>query len=302
MQLRCVLLWSVLAAMLFDTGPAWADDLCPESSKKSAANAQLKQAEELERAGKLREAYAAAAKVDADCVADYPRHDGLKKRLAKAMGAEDEKKGNFQGAFDWYVSAQSPADAGRMQRKLVDAKPDDINTVSRAIDYFRRQNDAAQEKAMRAHALKNVEKALAEEEKLFAGITKDSRQALEAARNWAFYAQTGEDRIRARAAKRGETLGAEEGRKFLGLAIEYYERAQQPDHVKKVREKARMLAKKHEAKGEGEIAADYYVLAGDSSRAEAVQKDTEQRHEQAEEARKKTFKKEQADLEKALGF
>ncbi len=284
------------------SAPAWADSLCAEKAMQAAADTQLKKAEELERAGKAREAYAVAAKAGSDCVSDSKRHEGVKQRTAKAIGAEDEKKGRLTEAFEWYVRAQSPTDAGRMQRKLVEAKPDDINTVSHAIDYFSQQNDKTQEQAMRAHALKNVEKALAEEENRFASFTKDSLQELGRARDWAYYAKGGDDRIRARAAQRGDTLAVEEGRKFLNLAISYYQQADRPDGVKKVRDKALALAKRHEAKGEGEIAAEFYAMAGDAKQAEAVQKQTEQRQAQAEEGRKKTFKKEQADLEKALGF
>ena len=148
----------------------------------------------------------------------------------------------------------------------------------------------------------SVEQALAEEEKRFASVTKDSLHELGRARDWAYYAKTGEDRIRARAAQRGDTLAVEDGRTFLRLAMSYYEQADRPDGVSKIREKARMLAKRHEAKGEGEVAAEFYSIAGDDKQAETVQKQTEQRQAQAEEGRKKTFKKEQADLEKALGF
>ena len=284
------------------SAPAWADSLCAEKAMQAASDAQLKKAEDLERAGKPREAYAVATKADSDCVSDYTRREGLKQRTAKAIGAEDEKKRNLTDAFEWYVRAQAPADAGRMQRKLVETKPDDINTVSHAIDYFSQQHDKTQEQAMRAHALKNVEKALAEEEKRFASFTKDSLQELGRARDWAYYAKAGDERIRARAAKRGDTLAAEEGRKFLHLAISYYEQANRPDSVKTVREKALALAKRHEAKGEGEIASELYAIAGEARKGEAVQKQTEQRQAQAEESRKNTFKKEQADLEKALGF
>ncbi|HNN40970.1 MAG: hypothetical protein JSR64_14435 [Nitrospira sp.] len=294
----------LICAMAFGlwNTPAWADSLCADKALQATADAQLKKAEELERAGRPREAYAAAAKADSDCVSDTKRHDALQQRTAKAIGVEDEKKSHLQDAFEWYVRAQAVADAGRMQRKLVDTKPDDINTVSHAIDYFSQQNDKAQEQAMRGHALKQVEKALAEEEKRFASFTKDSLHELQLAKNWAYYAKAGEDRIRARAAQRGDTLAAEEGRKFLHLAISYYEQADRPDGVKTIREKARLLAKRHEAKGEGEIAAEFYAMAGENKQAETVQKQTEQRQAQAEEGRKKTFKKEQADLEKALGF
>lgn len=300
-QIRSLHLVLVGAMGLWST-PVWADSLCAEKALQAAADAQLKKAEDLERAGKLREAYTAVAKADSECVSDYKRHDALKHRAAKAIGAEDEQKANFKDAFEWYARAQSFADAGRMQRTLVETKPDDINTVSHAIDYFSQQNDKAQEQALRAHALKNVEKSLVEEDKRFASFTKDSLQELGRAQDWAYYAKSGDDRIRARAAQRGDTLATEEGRKFLRLAISYYEQADRQDGVKKVREKALALAKRHEAKGEGEIAAEFYAMAGHDTQAEVVQKQTEQRQAQAEEGRKKTFKKEQADLEKALGF
>ena len=296
--------WHLVCAVALGLSgtPVWADSLCAEKALQAAADAQLKKAEELERAGQPREAFSAATKANGDCVSDTQRHEGVQQRTAKAIGAEEEKKARLEDAFTWYVRAKAPADAGRMQRRLVEAKPDDINTLSHAIDYFSQQNDKAQEEAMRAQARKNVEQALAEEEKRFASFSKDSLHELGRARDWAYYAKTGEDRIRARAAQRGDTLAAEDGRKFLRLAMSYYEQADRPDGVKKIREKARMLAKRHEAKGEGEIAAEFYAMAGDDKQADTVQKQTEQRQAQAEEGRKKTFKKEQADLEKALGF
>ena len=296
--------WHLVCAVALGLSgtPVWADSLCAEKALQAGADAQLKKAEELERAGQPREAFSAATKANGDCVSDTQRHEGVQQRTAKAIGAEEEKKARLEDAFTWYVRAKAPADAGRMQRRLVEAKPDDINTLSHAIDYFSQQNDKAQEEAMRTRARKNVEQALAEEEKRFASFSKDSLHELGRARDWAYYAKTGEDRIRARAAQRGDTLAAEDGRKFLRLAMSYYEQADRPDGVKKIREKARMLAKRHEAKGEGEIAAEFYAMAGDDKQADTVQKQTEQRQAQAEEGRKKTFKKEQADLEKALGF
>jgi hypothetical protein len=284
------------------TSSSWADSLCPERSRQAAADAQVKQAEDLERAGKVREAYTAAGKADGDCVSDYKRHEALKKRAARAIAADEEKKGRFADAFDWYERGQSIADAGRMQRKLVETNPDDVNTVSRAIDFFVRQQDSAQEKALRAHALNNVEKALAAEEKQFAAVTRDSLQELGLARDWSSYAKAGLDRVRARAGKRGDILAAEDGRKFMNLALRYYAVAGDPAKELRVREKARVLARQYEGKGEGEIAAEYYEIAGDSGRASAVRKQTEAREQQTEDSRKKTFKKGQQDLEKSLGF
>jgi len=290
----------VIAAVIgFWGSTVWADSLCPDTVQQTAADTQLKQAEDLDRAGKVREAYGAAGKVNSECVTDYKRHDALLKRTAKALGAEGEKKGQWQEAFDWYERAQSQSDAGRMQRKMVEAN---INTVSHAIDYFKNHNDVAQEKAMRTHALKNLEKALAAEEKSFASVAKNSLTELELAKDWSYYAQAGEDQVRARAAKRGDIVAAEDGRKFLELALSYYDCAQQSDKAKKVRDKARALAQQRESKGEGKVAAEYYAIAGDSSKASAVQQQAEAREQKVEESRKKTFKKDQDDLEKALGF
>ena len=42
----------------------WADSLCPDTVQQTAADTQLKQAEDLERAGRVREAYGAAGKVN----------------------------------------------------------------------------------------------------------------------------------------------------------------------------------------------------------------------------------------------
>ena len=293
----------VMAAVIgFWGSTVWADSLCPDPAQQTAADAQVKQAEVFERAGKAREAYGAAKKANFDCVIDYNRHEALLKRTAKVVGAEEEKKGQLSEAFEWYERAQSQADAGRMQRKMIESKPNDINTVSHAIDYFRHHHDAAQEKAMRAHALKNVGKALAAEEKSFASVGKNSLSVLGLAKDWSYYAQAGEDQVRARAANRGDIVAADDGRTFLKLALSYYDFAQQPDKAQKVRDKARALAKQYESKGECVVAADYYVIAGESGKAAAVQKETEVREQKVEDFRKKTFKKDQDDLEKALGF
>lgn len=302
MKMTGIVSFVIAGVVILGVSTAWADSLCPDKAQQAAADALVKQAEDFERAGKAREAYVSAKKANVDCVTDYNRHEALLKRTAKVVGAEEEKKGQLNEAFAWYERAQSVESAGRMQRKMVEAKPNDIITVSHAIDYFKNHNDAAQEKAMRTHAMKNVEKALAAEEKSFASVAKNSLTELALAKNWSDHAQAGEDRVRARADKRGDTVAAEDGRKFLELALSYYDRAQQANKAQKVRDKARALAKQFESKGEGVVAADYYGIAGDGNKASDVQKETEIREQKAEESRKKTFKKDQDDLEKALGF
>ena len=281
----------------------WADDICEGGgAAKAKADAQVKQAQDLEKAGRAREAYSAASKANADCASSITGLDGVKKRTAKIVAADEEKKSRFKEAFDWYQLSGSPTDAGRMQRKLVETKPDDINTVSHAIDFFHQISDAAQEKDMRAHAAKNVDKALAAEEKRFATSTKDSLSELGRARDWAYYAGSGKDTAMARAEKRGDALLAEDGRRFLELALNYYGFAEKKDKEQKVRDKARALGDRAAGKGEAELAVAYYEIAGDNSKAEALQKQTEVKAEKSEEARKKTFKKDQDDLEKELGL
>ena len=155
---------------------------------------------------------------------------------------------------------------------------------------------------MRAHAAKNVDKALAAEEKRFATSTKDSLQEMGRARDWAYYAGTEKDRITARAEKRGDILIAEEGRRFLELALNYYGFAEKKDKEQKVRDKARSLGERAASKGEAELAVAYFQIAGDTAKAEALQKQTEVKAEQTEETRKNTFKKDQDKLEKELGL
>ena len=294
----------VIACLIAAFGStAFADDLCAgDAAAKAKADAQVKQAQDLEKAGRAREAHAAASKADADCASSITGLDGVKKRTAKIVAVEEEKKSRFKESFEWYQLAGSPADAGRMQRKLVETKPDDINTVSHAIDLFHNLPDAAQEKDMRTHAARNVDKALAAEEKRFATSTKDSLQEMGRARDWAYYAGSGKDTAAARAEKRGDTLIAEDGRRFLELALKYYGFAEKKDKEQKVRDKARSLGERAATKGEAELAVAYFQIAGDTVKAEALQKQTEVKAEQTEETRKKTFKKDQDKLEKELGL
>lgn len=298
--LNCIAVALLLATF---ASTVWADDICEGGGvAKAKADAQVKQAQDLEKAGRAREAYSAASKANADCASSITGLEGVKKRTAKIVAAEEEKKSRFNEAFDWYQLSGSSADAGRMQRKLVETKPDDINTVSHAIDFFRQISDAAQEKDMRAHAAKNVDKALAAEEKRFVSATKDSLQELGRARDWAHYAGSGKDTAMARAEKRGDTLIAEDGRRFLELALTYYGFAEKKDKEQKVRDKARSLGERAASKGEAELAVAYFQIAGDNAKAEALQKQTEVKAEKTEEARKKTFKKDQDSLEKELGL
>lgn len=284
---------------------AFADDICDGGTPaKAKADAQVRQAQDMEKAGRARDAYSAASRADADCVSNLKELDALKKRTAKVIAADEEKKSRIKEAFDWYRSAGSPADADRMQRKLVDAKPDDINTVSAAIDYFRQISDSAQEKAMRAHATKNVEKALAAEEKQFAASPSGtaSLSHLRLARDWSYYAGGGQEAAMARADKRGDSVMKDDTRFALQAALDYYNFAEKKDKMQRVRDKARALGDRALAKGEAELAVEYLRIAGDNAKAEGLRRQTEGKAAQSEAARKKAFSKEQDSLEKELGF
>lgn len=280
--------------------PAWADDLCPNPAKRAAAKAQLGQAQALQGSGKLREAHGMAEKIDLDCAPGETEQ--VKKSLAKAIAAEAEQKGQFTDALDWYERAGDTGAAGRVIIRMVQSKPDDIPTVSRAIDFFHSHDDKTQEQTMRALALKNVDNALAAEEKSVSTPLKGSLADLRLAQSWTYYAQAGQDKVRARATLRGDTLAKEDSRSSLKKAMDYYGTSEIKDGIAKVKAKATTLAKQAEAKGELDAAAEYYQIAGEGAKANAVHKQAEASQAKTEDARKKTFQKDQGDLEKALGF
>ncbi|MBH0179372.1 MAG: hypothetical protein HP491_16295 [Nitrospira sp.] len=280
--------------------PVWADELCPDQAPKAAAQAQLAQAQALESAGKLHEAYAAISKISLDCAP--PNTDGLKRKIALSIGAEAEQKGKLDEAVDWYERAGDKAAGGRVISKIVSGKPADIKSVSRAIDFYRAHDDKAQEQAMRNLALKNVDTALAAEAKNFATPSKGSLGDLRLAQEWTFYAQAGKDRVRTRATERGDSLGKEDSRTSLKKAMDYYSVADVKEGIARIKAKAAGLGKQAEAKSELEVAADYYSIADEGAKSNAVSKQAEATKQKAEEGRKKTFTKDQADLEKELGF
>lgn len=280
--------------------PAWADDICPEQAKKAAAQAQLSQAQALQAGGKLREAYDAASKIDLDCAPSNT--DGVKKKIASAVAAEAEQKGKLDDAVQWYERAGDKGAGSRVINKIVAEKPDDIKSVARAIEFYRGHDDKAQEQAMRNLALKNVDKALAAEAKNFSTPLKGSLGDLRQAQDWTFYAQAGQDRVRARATERGDALAKEDSRTSLKKAMDYYFISEVKEGLAKVKAKAAGLGKQAEAKGELEVAAEFYSIADEGGKANALQKQAEANQAKAEDARKKTFKKDQADLEKELGF
>ncbi len=281
-----------------------ADSLCPGAKEQKQAEAQFSQADKSEQAGNARAAHAALQKVDSDCLgsASSKRFEPMRKRLGKKLGDEEEKNGRLKEAFEWFEGSGHTADAERVMLKRVQARPDDRSTVGTAFEYFKSRGVASSLKTVRALAVQNARQVLATEEKQFAA-NRDSLDTLGKAKDWLYYAEAPENRLAAeRAEKRGDTLAAETTRHFLRLAVSYYDFAGKPEKTRSIRDKAKKLGDEAARKGEGEVAAEYYLIAGLKNEARDLQKRTEAKQRQDEGQRQQQFKKDQDKLEKELGL
>jgi hypothetical protein len=117
-----------------------------------------------------------------------------------------------------------------------------------------------------------------------------------------YYAGSGSGKVFERAEKRGDTLAADDARRSIENAIAYYEFAEKPQKARGVRDRARKLGDEHARKGENRLAVEFYQIAGDSSKAEALEKKSEAEKQKSESARQDKFKKDQQSLEKELGL
>lgn len=272
-------------------------------SETAAERARFKKIVETEKAGRIKEANREGRSFSAVCLNKKETDEltALIQRTGKALGEQEEKAGRLQEAFDMFEGSRLPADADRVKLRQVKAKSDDIGTVSGAITHFSQRKNDAQVKELRALAARNADQWLITEEKLFTA-TKDSRNALGKYKDWAYYAGTGPKKALERAEKRGDQLAADASRRYLELAISYYQFADKPQKVKVVQDKARQLAESHARKGEAEVAADYYRIAGASAEVDRLQKQTQAKRQQAEQQRQQQFQKDQKALEKELGL
>lgn len=286
--------------LLFALGTAvvQADELCTDPKAKAAANAQLAKAKSLETAGKLEEAYAAGSAAGDDCV------DGaaFKQQVARKIAVRAEAGGKYRDAVDWYTKANAPAEADRVIRKWVQVTPVDRNAVSTGIDFYRMQNNAAQEQAMRDIAKRRVEALLADEAKAFSAPQKGTYALLRDAQEWAFYANWGKPQIDERAQQRGDAFAKQTSRRFLEEAMRYYELGGSRTGVESVKRRAATLGQQAEGRGEIELAIEFYRLADEDAKADALDKRNAALKQRAEEQRQQTFKNEQDDLEKELGL
>jgi hypothetical protein len=294
---------AVLTLMLTATLPvAWADGCRTEDEK--AAAAQMRKAEDSERAGKLKEAYETAGRIDSTCLAGdgYKRHEAMRKRIGLQLGQQDEKQGRLGAAFDWYRSSGNEAEADRVKMKQVSATPRERNVVSNAIDHFRFRNNDARVAELRQLAAKNADFELASEEKAFAA-RKESFDELGKAKDWfALVSEGAAKKVRERAEQRGDTLFKEDTLRHLENANRYFGMAEAKSKEKALQDKALRLAQVHEKKGEITQAANFYGLAGASDKGDELEKRSEAQHNKSEEKRQKQFTKDQDTLEKELGL
>jgi hypothetical protein len=290
-----------VAGLMGATQLALADSECTPADDKAGA-AQLKKAEDNERAGKWKEAYQTASKLG-DCLPSggYQRQKAILNRVGLQLGQQEEKQGRLAAAFDWYKGSHNDADADRIKMKQVNASPRDRQVVSDAIDYFKGGNDTRVAE-LRNLAAKNADLELANEEKAFAA-RKESFDELEKARDWLYLVgESAAKKVRDRAEQRGDTLAKEDILRHLENAKHYFSIAEAKKKDQALKDKALKLAQEHEKKGEITQATDFYSLAGESAKGNELQARTEVQHKKSEEKRQKQFKKGQDDLEKELGL
>lgn len=281
---------------------AWADGCRMEEEKAAAAH--MRKAEDNERAGKLKEAYETAGRIDSMCLAGdgHKRHEALRKRIGLQLGQQEEKRGQLALAFDWYKSSGNAADADRVKMKQVNASPRDRTAVSHAIDYFRFKNNNARVAELRQLAAKNADIELTSEDKAFAA-RKESFDELGKARDWFYVAgDSAAKKARERAERRGDILLKEDTHRHLENAQRYFGIAESKSKEKAVRDKALQLAQLHEKKGEITQAKNFYSLAGADTKGEELEKRAEAQHKKSEEKRQKQFTNDQDKLEKELGL
>ena len=281
---------------------AWADGCRTEEEKTAAA--QMRKAEDSERAGKLKEAYETAGKIDSMCLAGDgdKRHEALRKRIGLQLGQQEEKQGRLAAAFDWYQNSGNAGEADRVKLKQVNTSPHDRNVLTNAISHFRFKNNNARVAELRQLAAKNAELELASEEKAFAA-RKESFDELGKAKDWFYLVGEGAaKKVRERAERRGDILLKEDTHRHLENAKRYFGIAEAKPKEKAVQDKALRLAQAHEKKGEITQATNFYSLAGAGAKGDELEKRTEAQHKKSEEKRQKQFSQEQDKLEKELGL
>jgi hypothetical protein len=290
------------AGLLVVAQSALADGCTTAEENLAAAN--MKKADDFDRAGKLKDAYAALGKVDSMCLGRDAgkRSESMRKRIGLQLGQQEEKQNHLGAAFDWYKGSGNGDEADRVKMKQVNATPRDRNLVSGAIDHFRFKDNNGRVAELRQLAAKNADLELAAEEKAFAA-RKESFDELGRAKDWLSHvSDSAQKKARDRAEQRGDTLFKEDVFRHLENAKHYYSFADARQKENAVKDKALRLGQEAEKRGEINQATNFYHLADASAQGNALQKRADAEHKKVEEKRQKKFSKDQGDLEKQLGL
>lgn len=103
--------------------PVHAEENCSLEEVRQA-EAEMRKAEETERANKLTEAFDMAAALKIKCLMGdgVSRQKNLKKRLGLKLGAQEEQQGRLASAYHWYESTGNLPEAGRIKLKQSSSK------------------------------------------------------------------------------------------------------------------------------------------------------------------------------------
>lgn len=317
---RPTLVLVLAAGLAVCAGVARADDVC-SGSERAAANAQLEKARAAQAAGRLEEALRLASGGDG-CADDTAGQRRVVVDASYGLGQAAEQAGRLEAAFDHYQeglwaeryedskSRDLLGNARRVALAMVSEQPGNRELARRALEFMNRENQSDGVTKLVAHMDAQARALLAEEERLFS-IEKPHRELLEQAEDW-LQAQvlTGVPEsgagvaaeIKARWAARGDQFAALDHHAALSQALDCYDSAGLADKADGVRAKARRLADGL-AGGENWAEAErLYRLAGDDDKAQALESEREASAATTEVERKQKFDREQADLEKELGF
>jgi len=299
---------AALAFIALRAAPVHAEEVCP-AADKLRAESELRKAEQAEKAGRLKQAFDGARGMGGltECASNgYGRLVAIEERTGKKLGAAAEKAGRYREAFDYYTAPlqrrvdYDVTDGDRVLLKDVKARGGNYKAVSFAADWFKGRGNQGGLKAIRAAGMKSGESTLAAEAKAFAA-GRNTLPDLEQARRW--FELAGEHKhVNARADQRGDQLLARGTFSAVERGFQYYEFSGNKQKLKAAATRAHKLGDEFAKQGQTKTAAKFYELAGDSAKAEALEKNREAHDEKAEAKRQGDFKKGQKSLEKELGF
>jgi hypothetical protein len=300
---------AALALLVLRAAPVRADGEVCSAADKQRAESAMRKIEQAEKAGRLKQAFDGATGIGsgAFCAAGGDgRRAEIIERTSKKLGAASEKAGRYREAFDYYTAPlerrldYDVTDGDRALLKDVRARSGNYKAVSFAADWFKGRGNQAGLKAVRAAGMKSGKNTLAAEAKAFSA-GRNTLPDLEQARSW--FELAGEHKqVNARADQRGDQLLARGTFSAVERAFQYYEFSGNKQKLKAAAARSHKLGDEFAKQGQTKTAAKFYELAGDSAKAEALEKKREAQDEKAEAKRQGDFKKGQKSLEKELGF